>query len=328
MAIDLGTANTLVFVKGSGIVLNEPSVVAVDQSTKKIYAVGLEAKAMLGKTPDRIAAIRPMKDGVIADFEYAEKMLASFIKRAHKRSVGVRPRIVIGVPSEITPVEKRAVQDSAINAKAAEVYLVEQSMMAAIGAGLPIAEPTGSMVVDIGGGTTDVAVISMAGIVCSKVVRVAGNKMDEAVSQYIKRRYNLLVGERTAEEIKIKIGSAFPFDEEQTVEVKGRDLVEGVPKSITISDEELREALAEPIASIVEIVRDVLEQTPPELAADISDRGIVLTGGGALLNGLDRRLREETGLAVTIADDPLTSVVMGTGRVLVNLGLLRRVSLD
>jgi rod shape-determining protein MreB len=269
-----------------------------------------------------------MKDGVIADFEYTEKMLASFIGRAHKRSVGVRPRIVIGVPSEITPVEKRAVRDSAINAKAAEVYLVEQSIMAAIGAGLPITEPTGSMVVDIGGGTTDVAVISMAGIVCSKVVRVAGNKMDEALSQYIKRRYNLLVGERTAEETKIKIGSSLPFDKEQTVEVKGRDLVDSVPKSITISDEELREALAEPVATIIETVRDVLEQTPPELAADISDRGIVLTGGGALLNGLDRRLREETGLAVTIADDPLTSVVMGTGKVLVNLGLLRRVSLD
>jgi rod shape-determining protein MreB len=328
LAIDLGTANTLIFRKDLGVVVREPSIVAVNQKTGRVEAVGGPARAMLGRTPGNIILVRPMKDGVIADFEYTEKMLASFIGRAHKRSVGVRPRIVIGVPSEITPVEKRAVRDSAINAKAAEVYLVEQSMMAAIGAGLPIAEPTGSMVVDIGGGTTDVAVISMAGIVCSKVIRVAGNKMDEAVSQYIKRRYNLLVGERTAEEIKIKIGSAFPFDKEQTVEVKGRDLVEGVPKSITISDEELREALAEPVASIIETVRDVLEQTPPELAADISDRGILLTGGGALLNGLDRRLREETGLAVTIADDPLTSVVMGTGKVLVNLGLLRRVSLD
>jgi len=329
LAIDLGTANTLIFRKDLGIVVREPSIVAVNQKTGLVEAVGGPARAMLGRTPGNIILVHPMKDGVIADFEYTEKMLASFIGRAHKRSVGVRPRIVIGVPSGITPVEKRAVRDSAINAKAAEAYLVEQSIMAAIGAGLPITEPTGSMVVDIGGGTTDVAVISMAGIVCSKVVRVAGNKMDEAVSQYIKRRYNLLVGERTAEEIKIKIkiGSALPFDKEQTVEVKGRDLVEGVPKSITISDEELREALAEPVATIIETVRDVLEQTPPELAADISDRGILLTGGGALLNGLDRHLREETGLAVTIADDPLTSVVMGIGKVLVNLGLLRKVSL-
>jgi rod shape-determining protein MreB len=255
-------------------------------------------------------------------------MLEHFIKKAHNRSMGVRPRIVIGVPSEITQVEKRAVRDSAMKAKATEVYLVEQAMMAAIGSGLPITDPTGNMVVDIGGGTTDVAVISMAGIVYSRSVRVAGNEMDDAVIQYIKRKYNLLIGERTAEEIKIKIGSAFPLDEEMTLEIKGRDLVEGVPKTITISDEEIREALAEPVATIIDAVRVALEQTPPELSADIVDRGIVLTGGGALLKNLDKRLREETGLPVSIADDPLTSVVMGTGRVLSDFNLLRKVSLD
>ena len=328
LAIDLGTANSLVFRKGVGIVVREPSIVAVNQKTGRVEAVGGRAKAMLGRTPGNIVLVRPMKDGVIADFEYTEEMLASFIKRAHNRSFGLRPRIVIGIPSGITQVEKRAVRDSAMNAKAAEAYLVEQSMMAAIGAGLPIADPIGSMVVDIGGGTTDVAVISMAGIVCSKTVRVAGNEMDEAVRQYIKRKYNLLIGERTAEEIKIKIGSAFPFVKEQTMKIKGRDLVEGVPKSITIADEEIREALDEPVATIIEAVRVALEQTPPELAADIVDSGIVLTGGGALLNGLDRRLREETGLPVSIADDPLTSVVMGTSKVLVDFDLLRRVSLD
>jgi rod shape-determining protein MreB len=328
LAIDLGTSNSLVFCKGLGIVVREPSIVAVNQKTGRVEAVGGPAKAMLGRTPGSIILVRPMKDGVIADFEYTERMLASFIKRAHKRSFGVRPRIVIGVPSEITQVEKRAVRDSAMNAKASKVYLVEQSMMAAIGAGLPITEPTGCMVLDIGGGTSDVAIISMAGIVYSKVVRAAGNKMDEAVSQYIKRKYNLLVGERTAEEIKIKIGSAFPLDEERTMEIKGRDLVEGIPKRITISTEEIREALAEPIATIIEAVRGALEQTPPELAADIVDRGIVLTGGGALLEGLDVRLREETGLPVSIADEPLTSVVMGTGKLLGDFDLLARVSLD
>ena len=328
LAIDLGTANSLVFSKGRGIVVSEPSIVAVNQKTGAVEAVGREAKDMLGRTPGNIVAIRPMKDGVIADFEHTEKMLDRFIKKAHNRSFGVRPRIVIGVPSEITQVEKRAVRDSAMKAKATEVYLVEQAMMAAIGAGLPITEPTGNMVVDIGGGTTDVAVISMAGIVYSRSVRVAGNEMDEAVIQYIKRKYNLLIGERTAEEIKIKIGSAFPLDEEMTMEIKGRDLVEGVPKTITISDEEIRESLAEPVATIIDAVRVALEQTPPELAADIVDRGIVLTGGGALLKNLDKRLREETGLPVSIADDPLTSVVMGTGKVLVDFDLLRKVSLD
>ena len=328
LAIDLGTANSLVFAKGRGIIVSEPSIVAVNQKTGRVEAVGREAKDMLGRTPGNIVAIRPMKDGVIADFEHTEKMLDYFIKKAHNRSFGVRPRIVIGVPSEITQVEKRAVRDSAMKAKATEVFLVEQAMMAAIGAGLPITEPTGNMVVDIGGGTTDVAVISMAGIVFSKSVRVAGNEMDEAIISYIKRKYNLLIGERTAEEIKIELGSAFPLDEELTLEIKGRDLVEGVPKTIVISDEEIREALAEPVATIIEATRVALEQTPPELAADIVDRGIVLTGGGALLKNLDKRLREETGLPVSIADDPLTSVVMGTGRVLSDFALLRKVALD
>jgi rod shape-determining protein MreB len=312
LAIDLGTANSLVFCKGRGIVVSEPSIVAVNQKTGRVEAVGREAKEMLGRTPGNIVAIRPMKHGVIADFEHTEKMLDSFIKKAHNRSIGVRPRIVIGVPSEITQVEKRAVRDSAMKAKATEVYLVEQAMMAAIGSGLPIIEPTGNMVV----------------IVYSRSVRVAGNEMDEAVIQYIKRKYNLLIGERTAEAIKITIGSAFPLDEELTMEIKGRDLVEGVPKTITISDEEIREALAEPVATIIEAVRVALEQTPPELSADIVDRGIVLTGGGALLKNLDKRLREETGLPVSIADDPLTSVVMGTGRALSDFNLLRKVSID
>ena len=328
LAIDLGTANSLVFCRGRGIIVSEPSIVAVNQRTGKVEAVGREAKEMLGRTPGNIVAIRPMKDGVIADFEHTEKMLDYFIKKAHNRSFGVRPRIVIGVPSEITQVEKRAVRDSAMKAKATEVFLVEQAMMAAIGAGLPIIEPTGNMVVDIGGGTTDVAVISMAGIVHSRSVRVAGNEMDEAITQYIKRKYNLLIGERTAETVKMEIGSAFPLDEELTIEIKGRDLVEGVPKTIMISDEEIREALAEPVATIIEAVRIALEQTPPELSADIVDRGIVLTGGGALLKNLDKRLREETGLPVSIADDPLTSVVMGTGRALGDFALLRKVALE
>jgi rod shape-determining protein MreB len=328
LAIDLGTANSLVYSKGRGIVVSEPSIVAVNQKTGKVEAVGKEAKEMLGRTPGNIIAIRPMKDGVIADFEHTERMLSYFIEKAHNRKFGVRPRIVIGVPSEITQVEKRAVRDSAMRAKATEVYLVEQAMMAAIGAGLPITEPTGNMVLDIGGGTSDVAVISMAGIVYARSVRVAGNEMDEAIIQYIKRKYNLLIGERTAEEVKIKLGSAFPLDEEIPLEIKGRDLVEGVPKTIVVSDEEIREALAETVATIIEAVRAALEQTPPELSADIVDRGIVLTGGGALLKNLDKRLREETGLPVSIADDPLTSVVMGTGKMLTDFDLLRRVALD
>jgi len=328
LAIDLGTANTLVYAKGKGIVVCEPSIVAVNQKTGKVEAVGKAAKEMLGRTPGNIVAIKPMKDGVIADFEHTEKMLDYFIKKAHNRSLGVRPRIVIGVPSEITQVEKRAVKDSAFKAKATEVYLVEEAMAAAIGAGLPITEPTGNMIIDIGGGTTDVAVISMAGIVYSRTVRIAGNEMDDAIIQYIKRKHNLLIGERTAEEIKIKIGSAYPLDEELSMEIKGRDLVDGIPKTIVVTDAEIRESLAETVNAIVDAARGALEQTPPELSADIVDRGIVLTGGGALWHNLDKKLREETGLPVSMADDPLSSVVLGAGRMLTDFALLRKVSID
>ena len=328
LAIDLGTANTLVYTRGKGIVVFEPSMIAVNQMTGRIEAVGKEAKEMLGRTPGIIIVIRPMKDGVIADFEHTEKMLNHFIKKAHNRSLGVRPRIVISVPSGITQVEKRAVKDSAYRAKASEVYLVEQAMMAALGAGLPVTEPTGNMVVDIGGGTTDVAVISMAGIVYSRSVRIGGNKMDEDIVQYIKRKYNLLVGERTAEEIKINIGSAFPLEEEISMEIKGRDLVEGIPKTVVISDEEIREALSETVTDIIEAVRMALEQTPPELSADIMDKGIVLTGGGSLVTNLDKQLREKTGLPVSVADDPLASVVLGTGKMLTDFNLLRKISIE
>ena len=328
LAIDLGTANTLVYAKGRGIVVSEPSIVAVNRVTGKVEAVGRDAKDMLGRTPGNIVAIRPMKDGVIADFEITEKMLSHFIHRAHNRSTLVRPRIVIGIPSEVTQVEKRAVKDSALKAKASEVYLVDQAMAAAIGAGLPITEPSGNMVVDIGGGTTDIAVISLAGIVYSKSVRVAGNEMDEALIQYIKKKYNLLVGERSAEQIKFEIGSAFPLDEPMTMEIKGRDLIEGIPKTLTVTDAEIREALQEPVAIIVNAVRVALERTPPELSADIVDRGIVLTGGGSLLRNLDRLLREETGLPVSVAEDPLCSVVLGTGKMLSDFDLLRKISLD
>jgi rod shape-determining protein MreB and related proteins len=328
LAIDLGTANTLVFARGKGVVVSEPSIVAVNTVTAKVEAVGRAAKEMLGRTPGKIVAIRPMKDGVIADFEITEKMLSYFIRRAHNRNTLVRPRIIIGIPSEVTQVEKRAVKDSALKAKAAEVYLVDQAMAAAIGAGLPITEPSGNMVVDIGGGTTDVAVISMAGIVYSKSVRVAGNEMDEAIIQYIKKKYNLLIGERTAEQVKLEIGSAFALDEPVSMELKGRDLMEGIPKTLTVTDAEIREALAEPIGSIVDAVRVALERTPPELSADIVDRGIVLTGGGSLLKNLDKLLREETGLPVSVAEDPLRSVVMGTGKMLSDFDLLRKISLD
>ncbi|GAB4223546.1 MAG: rod shape-determining protein [Acidobacteriota bacterium] len=328
LGIDLGTANTIVFALGKGIVVNEPSIVAVNQKTGKVEAVGHEAKEMLGRTPGNILSIRPMKDGVIADFEHTEKMLEYFIHRAHNRRLGVRPRIVIGVPSEITQVEKRAVRDSAARAKASEVFLVEQAMMAAIGAGLPITEPTGNMIIDIGGGTTDIAVISMAGIVYSRSVRVAGNECDEAIIQYIKRKHNLLIGERTAEEIKIKIGSAFPLDEEQSLEIRGRDLVDGIPKTITVTDEEIREALAETVQVIIDATRIALEQVPPELAADIGDRGIILAGGGSLLKNLDKRLREETGLPVAVAEEPLASVALGIGRLLSDIDLLRKVCVD
>lgn len=328
LAIDLGTANTLVFARNKGIVVNEPSIVAINKNTNEVEAVGKEAKEMLGRTPGNIVAVRPMRDGVIADFKVTERMLEYFIHKAHNRKMLVRPRIVIGVPSEITPVEKRAVQDSAYRAKASEVHLVEQAMMAAIGAGLPITEPSGNMIVDIGGGTTDIAVISLSGIVYSRSVRVAGNEMDDAIMHYLKRKFNLLIGERTAEQIKMEIGSAFSIDKPLSMEVKGRDLIEGIPKTITVVDEEIREALAECVDTIVNAIRVALERTPPELSADISDRGIVLTGGGALLRNLDRRIREETGLPVSIGDDPLTSVVLGTGKLLSDFNLLRKVSLD
>ena len=327
LAIDLGTANTLVFANKKGIVVREPSVVVVNKLTNRIEAVGAEAKEMLGRTPGNIESIRPMKDGVIADFEVTERMLEYFIKKAHGRKMYVHPRIVIGVPSEITQVEKRAVKDSAMRAGASEVFLVEQAMMAAIGAGLPITEPSGNMIVDIGGGTTDVAVISLAGTVYSRSVRIAGNEMDDAVIQYLKRKYNLLIGERTAEEVKVEVGSAFPLKEQMKMEIKGRDLVEGVPKTLVVTDEEIRESLAEPVTTIVEAVRMALERTPPELSADIMDKGIVLSGGGSLLLGLDQRLRNETGLPVVLAEDPLSSVVLGTGRVLEEIDLLRKVSI-
>jgi len=328
LAIDLGTANTLVFASGKGIVVNEPSIVAINKVTGEVEAVGREAKEMLGRTPGNIVAIRPLKDGVIADFKTTEKMLNYFIQRAHNRKMFVHPRIVIGVPSEITQVEKRAVQDSAFRAKASEVFLVEQAMMAAIGAGLPITEPSGSMIVDIGGGTTDIAVISLSGIVYSRSVRVAGNEMDEAITAFLKRKYNLLVGERTAEQVKLEVGSAYPLDKPLTMEIKGRHLLEGIPKTITIDDSEIRDALAECVVTILNAIRVALERTPPELSADISDRGIVLTGGGALLKNLDKRIREETGLPVSIAEDPLASVVLGTGRMLVDFKLLRRVAIE
>ena len=330
MAIDLGTATTLTYVKGRGIVSHEPSVVAVQKNgngTSRVLAVGKEAKEMLGRTPGNIVAIRPMKDGVIADFEVTEAMLRYFITRAHNRKTLVRPRIIIGVPSGITEVEKRAVRDSALAASAREVYLIEEPMAAAIGAGLPITEPSGNMVVDIGGGTTEVAVISLAGIVYSKSVRVAGDKMDDAIIQHMKRKYNLLIGERTAEQIKKSLGNAYPMDETLTMEVKGRDLVAGVPKTITTNSDEVREALQEPINAIVEAVRVVLERTPPELSADIVDKGIVLTGGGAQLRNLDVLLREETGLPVMISDNPECAVVLGTAKALDELKLLKEVTI-
>src|SRR2546421_4592180 len=328
LAIDLGTANTLVYAKGRGIVVSEPSIVAINKVTNAVEAVGRDAKEMLGRTPGNIVAIRPMKDGVIANFEVTEKMLQHFIRKAHNGKTWVSPRVVIGIPSEITQVERRAVEDSAYRAKASEVYLVEQAMVAAIGAGLPITEPSGNMVVDIGGGTTDLAVISLSGIVYSRSVRMAGNQADEAIMNYLKRKYNLLIGERTAEQIKMEIGSAFPLDKPLTMEIKGRNLIEGVPKTITVDDSEIREALAECVGTIMNAIRVALERTPPELSADISDRGIVLTGGGALLKNLDKRIREETGLPVSISDDPLASVVLGTGRMLTDFKLLRRIAIE
>jgi len=330
LAIDLGTANTLVYVKGKGIVLSEPSVVAVrsdNRGYKKVLAVGKEAKLMLGRTPGNIVAIRPMREGVIADFEVTEAMLRHFIRKVHNRRTLLRPRIIVAVPSGITQVEKRAVRESAESAGAREVYLIEEPMAAAIGAGLPITEPTANMVVDIGGGTTEVAVISLAGIVFSKSVRVGGDKFDEAILQYVKRKYNLLIGERTAEVIKTTIGTAYPQEEPESIEVKGRDLVTGIPKILSIDSEEVRVAIAEQIDTIVQVVKLAMEQTPPELAADIVDRGIFLTGGGALLKNLDVLLKEETGLPIIIADDPLSAVVLGSGKILENLDLLKEVSI-
>lgn len=331
LAIDLGTATTLTFVRGKGITSNEPSVVAVQRNaagSKKVLAVGREAKEMLGRTPGNIVAVRPMKDGVIADFEVTEAMLRYFILRAHNRRTLVKPRIIICVPSGITEVEKRAVRDSALAAGAREVYLIEEPMSAAIGAGLPITEPSGNMIVDIGGGTTEVAVISLAGIVVSKSIRVGGDKMDEAIIQHIKRKYNLLIGERTAEDIKKQIGSAYPLDEPLTMDVKGRDLVAGVPKTLSINSDEIRDALGEPVNAIVEAVRVVLERTPPELSADIVDKGIVLSGGGSQLKGLDLLLREETGLPVMVSENPQLAVVLGSGKALDELRLLKEVTVQ
>src|SRR6266508_3865674 len=328
LAIDLGTANTLVYAKGRGIVVSEPSIVAINKVTNQVEAVGRDAKEMLGRTPGNIVAIRPMKDGVIANFEVTEKMLQHFIRKAHNGKTWVSPRVVIGIPSEITQVERRAVEDSAYRAKASEVYLVEEAVAAAIGAGLPITDPHGNMVVDIGGGTTDIAVISLSGIVYSRAVRTAGDAMDEAIIQYIKRKYNLLIGERTAEQIKMEIGSAAPLEEPKNMEIKGRNLIEGIPKTIVVTDEEVREALSETVATIVEAVRVALERTPPELSADIMDKGIIIAGGGSMLKNLDKRLREETGLPVTLAEDPLACVALGTGQMLTDFNLLRKISIE
>lgn len=329
IGIDLGTATTLVYVKGQGVVLCEPSVVAIDRNTHQVLAVGEEAKRMLGRTPGNIVAIRPMKDGVIADFDITEAMLRYFIRKVHRRRPLVTPRVVIAVPSGITEVEKRAVKDSAERAGArSPVYLVEEPIAAAIGVGLPIHEPSGNMIVDIGGGTTEIAVISLAGIVFSKSIRIGGDECDEAIINHLKKTYNLMIGERTAEEVKIRIGSAYPLEEETTMEVRGRDILAGLPKTITVSSEEIREALSEAVSQILEAIRITLERTPPELSADLISRGLILAGGGALLRGLDKLVSEETGLPVHIADDPLTAVALGTGRYLSDIHLLKRLSVN
>jgi rod shape-determining protein MreB len=325
LGIDLGTATTLVFARGEGIILCEPSVVAINRDTNKVLAIGNEAKGMIGRTPGNIVAVRPMRDGVIADFEVTEMMLRHFINKAHNRSNFVRPRIVVGVPSGITGVEKRAVLDAAMHAGAREAYLVEEPMAAAIGANLPVSEAAGSMIVDIGGGTTEVAVLALGGIVVSKSIRVAGDEMDEAIIAHCRKNYNLLIGERTAEQIKIDIGSAYPLGEERTVEVRGRDLVTGLPKTLTLTSSEIRDALAEPVATVVDAVRMTLEKTPPELAADIMDRGIVMAGGGSLLRGLDKHLAQETDMSVYVVDDPISCVAYGTGRILEEIDTLRKV---
>jgi rod shape-determining protein MreB len=325
VAIDLGTANTCVFARGRGIVINEPSIVAFNTATGAVEAVGQEAYDMLGKTPPNIKAVRPMKDGVIADFDAAEKMLMHFVRKAHGKRPLLRPRLVIGVPPEITPVERRAVKDSGFRVKASEVHLVDEPMAAAIGAGLPVSEAVGNMIVDIGGGTTDIAVISMAGTVYGRSLRVAGDAMTEAIATYLKRACNLVIGEKTAEAIKIELGSAAPLDLPLTMEVKGRHVSEGVPRTVTLCDQQVREALADPLRQIVDAVRDSLERIPPELCADIYDRGIVLTGGGAMIRNLDKRLADETGLPILIAENPLTSVVTGAGMILSDLPLMRKV---
>jgi rod shape-determining protein MreB len=325
IGIDLGTANTLVWVRGQGIVLNEPSVVAIEVASKKVLAVGAEAKEMVGRTPGAIMSIRPLKDGVIADFEITERLLSNFIRQVVKHRYLMKPRIVISVPSGITEVEKRAVRDSAENAGAREVFLIQEPMAAAIGVGLPVHLPSGIMVIDVGGGTSEIAVIALNGIVNNISIRIGGDEMDEAIMLYLKKNYNLLIGERTAEEIKIKIGSAFPLDEEESMEIKGRDLVAGIPKTMKISSVQVREALSEPVDAIIEAVRQALEETPPELAADILDKGIIVTGGGALLKGMDKRLREETNLAINVAEDPLTCVVRGTGKVLEDMSHFSKV---
>ena len=326
IGIDLGTATTLVYVKGEGVVLCEPSVVAVERGTSHVLAVGEEAKRMLGRTPGNIVAIRPMRDGVITDFEITEAMLRHFIRKVRRRRFQVRPRIVIAIPSGITEVERRAVKESAERAGARDVYLIEEPIAAAIGVGLPIQEPLGNMIIDIGGGTTEIAVISLAGIVFSKSIRIGGDEMDEAMIEYLKKTYNLMIGERTAEDVKIKIGSAYPLEEEMSLEVKGRDLVAGLPKTVTITSEEVREALQEPLRAILEITKISLERTPPELAADLIEHGIVMAGGGSLLRGLDKLISEETGLPVHIADDPLTAVANGTGKVLNEIRYLKKVT--
>lgn len=325
LGIDLGTATTLVFARGEGIILCEPSVVAINKDNNRALAFGNEAKGMLGRTPANIVAVRPMRDGVIADFEITEMMLRHFINKSHNRSAFVRPRIVIGVPSGITGVEKRAVLDAAMHAGAREAYLVEEPMAAAIGANLPVSEAQGSMIVDIGGGTTEVAVLALGGIVVSKSIRVAGDEMDEAILAHCRKNYNLLIGERTAEQIKIDIGSAYPLPEEKTIEVRGRDLVTGLPKTLTLTSSEVRDALAEPVATVVDAVRTTLEKTPPELAADIMDRGIVMAGGGSLLRGLDKYLAQETEMPVYVVDDPISCVAYGTGKILDELDTLKKV---
>jgi rod shape-determining protein MreB len=328
MAVDLGTANTLVYVRGRGIVLNEPSVVAIDKNAGSVLAVGLEAKRMIGRTPGNIVAIRPLKDGVIADFDVTERMLRYFIQRVHKRSFLARPRVIVGVPSGITGVEKRAVEEATEQAGARSAYLIEEPMAAAIGAGLPIYEPSGNMVVDIGGGTTEVAVISLGGIVASESIRIGGDELDEAIIAHMKKEHNLMLGERTAEELKIEIGSAYPLTQEEQAEIRGRDLVSGLPKTLVISSQEIRIAIEEPVAMIIEAVKSTLEKTPPELSSDLMDRGIVLAGGGALLRGLDERLRQETGMPVQLAEEPLNCVAVGTGRCLEEFDSLKKVLLS